>query len=133
MRVRTTIRTSEESMNTLSPSTLTLLEEYQRAERDNGQSAARELLDQFIDALSSEARDIQTRLALDYAAAVADRNIEFPVRQPLFQRVLLPVLADGVLHDEPGCARWLAHFESLLYELSKSNAIALPEHLYNKV
>jgi hypothetical protein len=120
-------------MNTLSPSTLTLLEEYQRAERDNNRNAALELLDQFIDALSSEAPDIKKRWALDCAAAVADRNIEFPVRLPLFQRVLLPVLADGVLRDEPGCARWLAHFDSLLDKLSKSNESTLPEHLYNKV
>jgi len=120
-------------MNTLSPGTANLLKEYQRAEREDMQNAALELLDRFIDAILSEAPDIKKRWALDCAASVADYNMAFPVRLPLFQRVLLPVLVDGVLQDEPGCARWLAHFESLLYQLSKSNELALPEHLYNKV
>src|SRR5215211_6689018 len=103
-------------MSTLAPGTLTLLEKYQRLECDNMREAALEMLDRLIDALLSEAPEIKNRWALDCAASVADRNMKFPIRFPLFQRVLLPVLAERVLRDEPGCARWLAHFESLLYQ-----------------
>ena len=48
------------------------------------------------------------------AADISDRAADTPVRFPLFRRAVLPALTEGVLRQEPGCARWLASFESLL-------------------
>lgn len=60
------------------------------------------------------------------AARIADGSSGVPVRFPLFRRVLLPVLADGVLRDVPGCARSLAHFES---HLLHTKEVPLPASL----
>jgi hypothetical protein len=63
---------------------------------------------------------------VDLAASICDRKTDIVVRFPLFRRVLLPVLADGVLSCRPGYARWLEQFGSLLHHCDLS---ILPEHL----
>src|SRR5262245_26655967 len=87
-------------------------------------------LDRFIDRLLARHPEEWKNWAKETAAAVADRGADVPVRFPLFRRVLLPALADGVQRREPGCARWLAHFESLLVNSKTSE---LPAHLRTAV
>ena len=99
---------------------------YLDAEVDRIRAVTMPAIDRFIDALLARPREEWTRWAKDVAAAVADRGEGVPIRFPLFRRVLLPVLAAGVRQGEPGCARWLAHFEPLLVHTPGSDLL---EHL----
>jgi hypothetical protein len=59
--------------------------------------------------------------ALHTAASISDDGADILVRFPLFESVLLPALAEGVSRGEPGCARWLAHFDNLLLHVNPSS------------
>jgi hypothetical protein len=86
-------------------------------------------LDRFIDALLESPQATWHAWAKRTAAAVSDQGIETPVRFPLFRRVLLPALADGVRREEPGCARWLESFHQLMSHVKESGlpaALASP-------
>jgi hypothetical protein len=91
-----------------------LWKEYLRAEQVRVRPEMMSALDRFIDRLLQLPPAQWHPWAKEIAADVSDRGAETPVRFPLFRRVLLPALVDGVLRGEPGCARWLASFESLL-------------------
>lgn len=110
----------------LDKETQELWAEYLAAERDRIQSVTTPALDRFIDALLRHDPEIWHPWAREVARQVSDQGSEIPVRFPLFRRVLLPALSDGVLREFPGCARWLAYFESLLVN---TPAAALPVHL----
>lgn len=117
-------------MPTLAPDLQRLWTEYLAAEADRVRPATMPALGRFIDGLLARPRDGWTRWAKGTAAAVADHGADVSVRFPLFRRVLLPALADGVLRQEPGCARWLAHFEPLLVQLLVGTTDCdLPDHL----
>jgi hypothetical protein len=111
----------------LSAETERLWSEYLCAERVRVRDVMMPALDRFIEALLRVEpgwRDWALRVAAD----VSDTGADIPVRFPLFQRVLLPALVDGVIKGLEGPARWLAHFESFL--LNAKN-LALPEGLDN--
>jgi hypothetical protein len=94
----------------------TLWAEYLKAEGDHVRDARRRALDRFIDRLVEEPSSVWQAWARELASSISDRGADTPVRFPLFRRVLLPALADGVRRGEPSCARWLASFESMLLE-----------------
>ena len=104
----------------LPPDVEALWVKYQEAERDRIRGLTLERLETFIDRLLVESPHLWRRWALGVAASVSDDGNDLPVRFPLFRRVLLPALAEGVERHESGCARWLAHFESLLYHCDQS-------------
>lgn len=110
----------------LSAKTATLWAEYLQAERDRLRGLSLECLERFVDELLAENCAVRREWALDVAASVSDHSADIPVRFPLFRQVLLPVLVDGVLQNQPGCARWLAHFESMLFH---SKEDSLPRNL----
>ena len=91
-----------------------LWDAYLAAERDRIRAVMMPALDRFVDALLESPPDIWKPWARKIAADISDRSMDTPVRFPLFRRAILPALAEGVLRQEPGCARWLASFESLL-------------------
>ena len=100
---------------------------YLRAEQDRLRAVAMDRLAQFIDRLLREKADAWHTWALETAASVSDNGADIPVRFPLFERVLLPALADGAKRGTPGCARWLAHLDQALHQADLSLlAPALP-------
>ncbi|HEX6899711.1 MAG TPA: hypothetical protein VF789_08360 [Thermoanaerobaculia bacterium] len=104
--------------------------DYLAAEKDRIRSLTMPALDHFIESLLQHEAEVWHAWALDLARQVSDERAEIPVRFPLFRQVLLPTLADGVRRELPGCARWLAEFESLLVN---SDAGVLPDHLQSSV
>jgi len=103
-----------------------LWESYLAAERDRIRAVMMPALDRFVDALLESPTDIWKPWAKTIAAHISDRSVDIPMRFPLFRRVILPALAEGVLRHEPGCARWLASFESLIVN---SNDVPLAPEL----
>ena len=103
-----------------------LWSDYLRAEQDRIRDVMLSALDRFIRAFVRLSETSQREWALHLASDVADQGADIPVRFPLFERVLLPVLAAGVADERPGCARWLAHFES---QLMNAKRIVLPDRL----
>jgi hypothetical protein len=89
--------------------------EYLVAERDRIRHVMMPALDRFLDALLALTPEIWQRWAKDLARDVADDGADLPVRFPLFRRAVLPALERGVIDREPGCARWLSHFEQLMF------------------
>ena len=114
----------------LDPETQKLWESYLTAEKDRIRDVTMPALDRFIDSLLRLDPAVWQDWARNLAAQVSDEGSDIPVRFPLFRRVLLPALADGVLRDVPGCARSLAHFES---HLVNTQDVPLPEHLHSAV
>jgi hypothetical protein len=104
--------------------------EYLRAEQDRIRCVMMPALERFIDGLLQLPAAAWREWAKGIAASVSDCGADLPVRFPLFRRVLLPALAEGVRRGEPGCARWLASFELLLL---KSNESELPPELRTAV
>lgn len=104
---------------------------YLAAEAAGTRPAALLALNRFIGLLLARPTDEWRRWATHLAATVADGGAGTPVRFPLFGRVLLPALAEGVRRGEPGCASWLAHFEQMLAVVGV--AADLPPHLRSAV
>lgn len=100
--------------------------EYLQAEQDRIRDVTMPALARFIEAFARLDESTRHDWALQLAADVADRGADTPVRHPLFEQVLLPALVAGIGKERPGCARWLAHFELLLFQ---SKNVALPDHL----
>jgi hypothetical protein len=97
---------------------------YLAAEADRIRPVTMAALERFIDALLARPEAEWHAWAKRCAASISDEGADFPVRTPLFRRVLLPALAAGVGRREPGCARWLAQHELLLFH---ADASLLPE------
>lgn len=95
--------------------------EYLAAEKDRIRDVMMPALERFIDELLALPSVEWKHWAKETASAISDQHAGVPVRFPLFRRVLLPALVEGVLNQESGCARWLAHFESLLVHSHASN------------
>lgn len=112
------------------PSLENLWGDYLRAEQSQIRHESMWALGLFIDRLLQEPEATWHAWAKDVAASTCDRGAEMPLRFPLFQRVLLPALTSGVLKGEPGCARWLASFESLLVRLRDGS---LPPELRTEI
>lgn len=116
--------------STLPSEIANLWSEYLGAERDHIRAVVTESLARFIDRLLLEESPAWHTWALGTAAAVSDSGADIPVRFPLFERVLLPALEEGVTRGMPGCARWLAHFDQLLCHTRRS---VLPERFRTAV
>lgn len=114
----------------LDTETQKLWDDYLAAEKDRIRGVTMPALDRFIEAVLQLDPAVWKAWARDFAAQVSDEGSDAPVRFPLFRRVLLPALAEGVLQDVPGCARSLAHFES---HLVNTQDVPLPEHLRSAV
>ena len=91
-----------------------LWDSYLAAEREGIRAVMTPALDRFVVALLESPPELWKPWAKKLAADISDRSVDTPVRFPLFQRAILPALAEGVLRQELGCARWLASFESFL-------------------
>ena len=107
-----------------------LWDSYLAAERDGIRAMTMPALDRFVDALLESPPELWKSWVKKIACDISDLSVDTPVRFPLFQRAILPALAEGVLRQEPGCARWLASFESLLV---KSTDPPLPPELRTSV
>lgn len=88
--------------------------DYLQAERERVRTVMLPALERFIDRLLQCPPAVRHEWAKGVAAFVSDHGGDTPIRFPLFRRVLLPVLVEGVRCGEPGYARWLASFEPLL-------------------
>jgi len=109
--------------------TQTLWDAYLAAEKNRIRAVTMPALDQFIEAALKHECPVWHTWARNLAQQVADRQIDIPIRFPLFQRILLPALTHGIIHKRQGCARWLAHFNQQLYH---SDCAELPAHLHSK-
>ena len=117
-------------MASLSAKSTSLWEAYLNAERQRVRGTMIPALDAFIDSLLCERAETRRCWAREIAASIADHSADVPVRFPLFRRVLVPTLVDGVLQNDTNCARWLAHFESHLIHAKDDR---LPEILRTSV
>jgi hypothetical protein len=110
----------------LEPDALKLWQFYLDAEKDRIQAVTVLALERFIDALLGEDQQLWQTWAQDLAIQISNKKSEVPVRLPLFRRVILPALVEGISRGTPHCARALAEFQSLLL---KTQDVRLPEHL----
>ena len=116
------------------PETSQLWQEYLEAERTQRRQMIMLILDRFIDRLLTQQPEVWHAWAFEIARQTADEGQGTPVRFPLFRRVLLPVLVQGVRAGQPGCARWLAHFGLFLHGIqSQGIKTGLPEELTTDV
>jgi len=116
------------------PETSQLWQEYLEAERTQRRQTIMLILDRFIDRLLIQQPEAWHAWAFEIARQTADEGQGTPVRFPLFRRVLLPVLVQGVRAGQPGCARWLAHFGLFLHGIqSQGIKTGLPEELTTSV
>ncbi|MFC4455273.1 hypothetical protein [Deinococcus sonorensis] len=102
----------------LPPDLESVWQRYLLVERSGVRSEALRLLERFIDGLVLQDQQVQRAWTTHVIADIVDNGQEIPVRFPLFRRVFLPFLIDGLHHQRPGCARWLAAFESFLTQAS---------------
>jgi hypothetical protein len=103
-----------------------LWDAYLVAETDRIRSLTMSALDRFLEAALRHESPVWYAWAYELAHKVSDEQQDIPIRFPLFQRMLLPALTHGILHEARGCARWLAHFDQLLFH---SVHHELPNHL----
>lgn len=76
-------------------------------------------LSQFIDSLSNTPQKQWSDWVLDVAREIVDEQSSFPIRFPLFERIIFPVLYKGYISNAPNCARWLAGFSQYIYKSKK--------------
>jgi hypothetical protein len=98
----------------LDEKTQSLWDEYLTQERQHVRSTYLAALNRFISAFNQLPEANREAWAKDIAKRVVDQKAEIPVRLPLFREVLFPALIAGDVSGSPGCARWLAGFESHL-------------------
>ena len=98
---------------------ITKWKKYCQAEHDNIRSVLLVELEQFISLLLQSEPAEYKNWVYDLSAKVIDEDNNFPVRMPLFEKVILPILWDGCNNNVSGCARWLAGFNQQIYK-SKS-------------
>ena len=107
-----------------------LWEAYLAAEDDRIREVTMPALDRFIEAVLAHDPAVWHAWGRDLAIGVSDGQLDVPVRFPLFRRVVLPALAEGVVRGIAHCARALASFESLL---ANTPEVPLPEPLQSAV
>lgn len=93
-----------------------LWERYLAAEEIRIRSELLEALDSFIESLHELPEEVRFEWARGFAAEHLDSESAFPIRMPLFRRVLFPALAAGLAARTPGCARWMGRLGQLLYK-----------------
>lgn len=103
-----------------------LWQSYLQAEKDRVRGEIEPTLERFIAALLELPVQEWQEWACKIAHLIADEGRDIPVRLPLFRSVILPSLLAGVQVREPGAARRLAHFHSLLWHCREALEL-LPE------
>lgn len=91
-------------------------EEYLQQEKIKLRIRLKQALENFILSVEKTPMDSISEWVLSLCRRVVDEKEDIPIRFPLFQRVLFPVLLAGYRSKLPGCARWLAGFETLLVQ-----------------
>ncbi len=94
-------------------------DEYCQAEKDRIRKVLMFELEQFISLLLQSESEEYEHWVFELSAKVVDRDSDFPIRMPLFERIIFPVLWEGCEKGVLGCARWLSGFSQLIYK-SKS-------------
>ena len=89
---------------------------YCLAEDDRIRWVLLDELDQFISLLIKTDSKEYEEWGYELSAKVVDQEIEFPIRMPLFEKVLFPMLLSGCNNQVAGCARWLSGFSQLIYK-----------------
>lgn len=103
-----------------------LWEAYLDAERRGLRDLALSNLERFVDRLLEEPRGEVREWAWRTIREATDAADHPRVRMPLFRRVLLPVLIEGVLGGDGQSARYLAKFAQMMHAADLSS---LPESL----
>ncbi len=110
----------------LEPDTQKRWRTYLDAEQDRIHDISILALEHFIDALLRQDQSSWQIWAQSLAIQISNEKSEVPVRLPLFRRVILPALIEGISRGTPHCARALAEFQFLLL---KTQDVQLPERL----
>ncbi len=106
-------------------------DDYVKAENDRIRSVLLDKMYVFISSLEKTPINIYKTWVYDLVATIVDKGVDFPIRQPLFESVILPVLVNGYNTNEPNCARWLASFNQLIYH--SKLAQELLNHEYSEI
>ncbi|MCB9587693.1 MAG: hypothetical protein H6718_19980 [Polyangiaceae bacterium] len=102
--------------DTLRPDDRIVWDEYVQLEVDGVRREAVGALQRFVDRLKSYSEDERRRFALLLVDAVRrEGGSEFPIRHPLWNEVVLPVLLERYDRNEPGSARSLLRFRHQLH------------------
>ncbi|MDF1565707.1 MAG: hypothetical protein P1V51_21905 [Deltaproteobacteria bacterium] len=86
-------------------------DEYVQLERDGIRREAMPVLARLVSRLESYPPEVRSSFAETLTEAVLEPPAQsFPIRHPLFDRIVLPVLIDNYDRNEVGSARVLLHF-----------------------
>lgn len=96
-----------------------LWQQYRADENDRIRAVLMKSLSQFIDSLCHAPQEQWSDWVFDVARKMVDEQSSFPIRFPLFEQILFPVLHKGYIDNAPNCARWLAGFSQYLYRSRK--------------
>ncbi|WP_325894573.1 hypothetical protein [Grimontia sp. NTOU-MAR1] len=83
---------------------------YCRAESDRIRHVSTVELERFINLLHKAEPNDYKNWVFKLCKEIIDQHSDFPVRMPLFEDVIFPVIWEGCRRNELGCARWLAGF-----------------------
>ncbi|MDH3348227.1 MAG: hypothetical protein OEM02_09065 [Desulfobulbaceae bacterium] len=91
-------------------------DEYSLAENDRIRSVYQDLLGKFLDCAEHSTPEKKEKFVFNLSSKIIDKNDSFPLRMPLFERLLFPVLYNGFLDNKKNCARWLAGFSLYIFK-----------------
>jgi hypothetical protein len=94
----------------MSPDHQLLWAAYEAAERRGIRAASLEELKKFVDAFASATDFEKQEFVAEQCTLVTSRADAPPIREPLFERIFLPVLVEAFRDRRPNAAWWLAHF-----------------------
>jgi len=100
-----------------------LWDDYVSSEEDRIAPVSKSKLSEFIMAAKVAGLSRIKDWAFALLAQIVDAESGFPIRMPLFEQILFPILFEGYQNQEKGCARWLEGLFLLLYhsEVAKSS------------
>lgn len=109
-----------------------LWEEYCKAEDDRIRSVFLEKLNDFLAAIDSMSMADKEELVFSLSKKIIDEKDSFPVRMPLFEKLILPTLYDGFKNKNKHCARWLAGYKIHLYksQVAKEKYSDIPNPMF---
>ena len=91
-------------------------EDYCLAEKDRIRSVLLEKLSSFISSVTALDKSQYEEWVYELSRNIVDKEESFPIRVPLFEKVIFPILFEGYKIGKPDCARWLAGFDQLIYK-----------------
>lgn len=98
------------------------LEKYSQAEQDRIRSVLTQELDVLISMLLQLDAKEYRNWVYELSSQVVDEESGFPIRMPLFEKVVFPVVFAGFKQKTPNTARWLAGYSHLIYKSKKVRA-----------